>query len=929
MRGREREWRRVDDLLRGLRAGEGGTLLVDGEPGSGKSRLLGEAARAAAGRGLGVLRCGVAELGELVPCGLLLEALGLRPEDDPALAPGAQLDRLLAAFEVRAGAPVLAVFDDLQRADPATLKTLCALHESLAGRPVGWLLSRSTAGAGAAALFDLLERHGAGRMTLAPLAPDAVAALATDTLGEPPGPATRALVNAAGGNPLLITELLAGLRDEGLCGEGLCGEGLCGEGLCDEGRGGVADASVSAFAAASADAVVSGERLPGRLRTLVRGWMVPLSAGARSLVETAAVLGGSLSLEHAAALLGTTPAALLPAMEECAAAGVLVVTAHGLAFRHELVGDVVAASIPAPVRRALADQFDALRSAPPPVALLPGPAAVEAAIAEGRLQEAEHLVRERLAQHCSVYGMAELRCLLADIMYLTGRGDEAVREAETALAVPGLPHHVRDRAALVRLHTMTRLRNDGAAATCAHELIAAHPGHGAEALDRHPGHGSRAFGADSGDGSQVVGAGSGYGPGVMVAALLALASAERERGRLTRALELAVDAGRLAGADGPGERRYEAVLATAGLLTDMFRLDEARAAIQQARKDMFEHGRLAWAADASALEARTELAAGHLDGAAAEAGRALNLADAHDTPLSAATARAVLATVALRRGDLREAVWQRRPPLRARPRACLRARLWVRLGIRRAIRRAVRQRARRAAGQGVRPRRASGTRCSWSRSRRRATARAARWRCSPTCGTGSDGTRRRSPWSRPRARGWSGWPSPPPTVPPPSPWSPARRRSAGPTRSSPYSPPAPRTPAACSTAIRTPWPTQPRTPRTRGPEPRPPRTSAGRWRPRDGARRRRRAWNTPWRATRTWARPGTRPAPGGACAAWASTTGTGAPPSARSPAGTASPRRSTPSPCSSPTAGPTGRSPNRCSSASIQSRSTSDRSIGS
>ncbi|MGI5287877.1 LuxR C-terminal-related transcriptional regulator [Nonomuraea polychroma] len=601
MRGREREWRHVDGLLRTLRRC-GGTLLVDGEPGAGKSRLLAEAAATASARGIPVVQGGVAELGELVPCGVLLEALdlGAEPADDVPVGSGTRLlDRLVAAFDARG--PVLAVLDDLHRADPATLKTLHTLHGLLAGRPVGWLLSRSTAvrDGPAAALFDLLERHGAARTTLPPLSPDAATALAADILGERPDTATQTLVAAAGGNPLLITELLAGLRDEGLLG-------TAGPGV----------------------------PLPARLRAVVRSWIDLLGAEARSLVKTAAVFSGSLSFEDAASLLGTTPAALLPAMEESTAAGVLVVTAHGLTFRHELVGDVVAAWVPPPVRRALLEQFgmieEAVTAAGPTVAVM------ESMIAEGRLREAERVVRRRLADHGSVTGMAELRSLLAEIMYLTGRGEEAVREAETVLAVPGLPQHVRDRAILVRLYAVTRRRSGGAAAAYANEVV--------EERSRH-------------------------GPAATAAALIALTTAAREEGRFGDALALAEDARRLtedacrpaeqarrpAGVGGPERRRYEVCLLTAALLTDVRRLDEARVVLRQARKEMFANGHLAWAADASAVEARAELAEGRLDGAVGEAERALDLAGALDTPLSAEEAAAVVAAVALRRGDLREA----------------------------------------------------------------------------------------------------------------------------------------------------------------------------------------------------------------------------------------------------------------------------------
>ncbi|MBE1592213.1 AAA family ATPase [Nonomuraea angiospora] len=593
MRGRDREWRHVDGLLRVLRRGAGGTLLVDGEPGSGKSRLLAEAVAEASERGIWVVHCRVEELGEVAPCGMLLEALDLRSE--PAAGDAAArfgppvLERLRAGFEQLATSPVLAALDDLQRADPVTLRTLHSLHDRLANWPIGWMMSRSTVPdrGQAVSLFDILEREGADRVTLAPLSPDAVAALTQDTLGRSPDPATRALAAAAGGNPLLITELFAGLREEGLLGD------------------------------------AARARVPDRLRMVVRRWIDTLSAEARSLMETIAVLGRSLSLEHAASLLDTTPAALLPMTEEATAAGILLVTEHGLTFRHELVGDVVAAGIPSSVRQTLRDQSCVLMGSERPgsAGLLTGPASsdIDAAVASGRLDEAEQMVRGRLAEHGSVYGVAELRCLLADTMYLTGRGEEAIREAETVLAVPGLPRHVRERATLVHLYATVRLREDAGSRSFAHEVI--------DGTDR-------------------------YGPAARTAALVALATAERHEGRLTAALDLAESAGRLAAADAPEDRRYEACLATVAVLVDIHRLDEARTMLRLARKDMFGHGHLAWAADASALEARLELLAGRFDDAVTQANRALDLAGALITPLSAAAARAVLAAVALRRGDL-------------------------------------------------------------------------------------------------------------------------------------------------------------------------------------------------------------------------------------------------------------------------------------
>ncbi|MEU4232321.1 AAA family ATPase [Nonomuraea sp. NPDC026600] len=603
---REREWRHVESLLRTVEGGAGGTLLVDGEPGAGRTRLLAEAAAAAAGRHITVVRGSPEDMGELIPCGMLFQALDLRFEpaacDDAGASRTRTLERLRAGFEERATQPMLAVLDDLHAADPMTLMVLRALHHVLAPRPIGWLLSRSTVleHGRAAFLFDLLEREGATRVELEPLSPEAAAGLVTEALGVPPDPATLAwVVGAAGGNPLLINELLAGLRDEGLLG-----------------------------------AVIDGADLPYahvplRLRMVVRRWIDTLSTGARNLVETVAVLGRSFSPEQAASLLGTTPAALLPLVEESMAAGILTADACGLTFRHELVRLVVATRVPQPLRHALLDQLGvrtrALPASRPPAGSSLGHvvAFLDTAIAEGRLQEAEQLVREGLADSGSVDGVVELRGVLSDILYLTGKIEEALREAETVLAVPDLPSPVRDRAVLVRLYALAHRPDSGNSVRAyAHEVM--------EGAARH-------------------------GPGATVAALVALAVTEWDEGRLSAALAFAEDARRLAGADESGVHRYDSLLVSAAMLMDIHRLDEALVILQEARADMSAHGHLAWLADVSALEARAELTAGRFDSAVTEAERALDLATALGTPLSVMGANAVLATVALRRGDLRAA----------------------------------------------------------------------------------------------------------------------------------------------------------------------------------------------------------------------------------------------------------------------------------
>ncbi len=75
---------------------------------------------------------------------------------------------------------------------------------------------------------------------------------------------------------------------------------------------------------------------------------------------TAAVLGPSFPLEDAAAMLGRTSAALLPAVEEMMAAGLLAAVDDGFCFRHELLRRAVRDTIPPPGRTALHRQYGQL-----------------------------------------------------------------------------------------------------------------------------------------------------------------------------------------------------------------------------------------------------------------------------------------------------------------------------------------------------------------------------------------------------------------------------------------------------------------------------------------------------------------------------------------------------------------------------------------
>ncbi len=182
---------------------------------------------------------------------------------------------------------MLAVLDDLDCADRAMLWGLRGLARQPPARPPLWFLGRSTASAYSDAqwLFNHLERAGATRMRLGPLGGAAVADLVAEVLDAAPDEEILALVAGAGGNPLLLTELLAGLRDEG---------------------------KVRTHAGAAR--LVSGQ-LPQRLLGVVQRWVTALGQRARQILTVGAVLGRSFRLDEVAALLGETPARLLPDIE--------------------------------------------------------------------------------------------------------------------------------------------------------------------------------------------------------------------------------------------------------------------------------------------------------------------------------------------------------------------------------------------------------------------------------------------------------------------------------------------------------------------------------------------------------------------------------------------------------------------------------------
>ena len=337
VRGREAEQKIVRDLLRRTQRGAGGVVLVDGEPGIGKSLLLRDATDEAAERGFSLAAGAADQLGQAIPFFALGAALrepfaGLAAGDLGRDLPDAAawwISQTRTHLEQRAAvAPVLLCLDDLHWASPATLAVLRALPRDLKRSPVAWLLARSSTPQRATDyLFGQLEQDGAARVILAPLEQDAVTAMLIDAFGAPPDQGLADLAGGAAGNPALLAELLGGLRDD------------------------------HAVQVAGGRAVLASARLPRRIHRLAQRRLDGLSPRARHLVVTAAVLGRAFRLEDAAEMLGQTPAALLPAVQEAMDAAIMTAAGDAFAFRHQLLRRAVGEMIPRPARNALHRQY--------------------------------------------------------------------------------------------------------------------------------------------------------------------------------------------------------------------------------------------------------------------------------------------------------------------------------------------------------------------------------------------------------------------------------------------------------------------------------------------------------------------------------------------------------------------------------------------
>ncbi|WP_405945862.1 AAA family ATPase [Streptomyces prunicolor] len=248
--GRDEELARLAGVLERARAGTAGAVLVAGDAGVGKTRVLDEAAVRAAGAGMTVLTGHCVDLGDVgLPYLPFTEILGVLADDErfaAALAAHPAVDRLLGAgsdaardaggrlrlFEGIAGlladlsdiAPLLLVLEDLHWADQSSRDLLrFLLSRGILQRPAGGAPTHRLAVLASYRADDLHRRHplrpllaelvrlpAVERLELRPMGDAEVARLVRALrTGPVPDGTVRRIVERAEGNAFYAEELLA------------------------------------------------------------------------------------------------------------------------------------------------------------------------------------------------------------------------------------------------------------------------------------------------------------------------------------------------------------------------------------------------------------------------------------------------------------------------------------------------------------------------------------------------------------------------------------------------------------------------------------------------------------------------------------------------------------------------------------------------
>lgn len=368
--GREEAYRHLSQALSEAQDGRGQVVLISGEPGIGKSRLMEAFAGTLGDRALvlaAAARNGkhpvpyqpVAELFRSIPdwhrvtsgvqpvwlaeaARVLPELRDLHPRLPPPIPgePDEGRTRLLEAlccvmFGLAARSrPVLLCLDDLHWADSATLDWLVCLARRLAARrrdggsdQADRILILGTYRSAEQEMVDdlrrsLLRMGVLSEFQLTGLEPPAVLEIVRHLTGSRPGAVTlsRRLQRATGGNPFFLLETLRVLLEAGELPQDLT--------ALDE------------------------VPLPDTVKQAIEARLRQVGSGARQVLEAGAILGSSFDFDLVRRTAGRGEMEAIDALDQAVARQLLVEKPSGYRFQHALIRQTLELTL-GPVRRHL------------------------------------------------------------------------------------------------------------------------------------------------------------------------------------------------------------------------------------------------------------------------------------------------------------------------------------------------------------------------------------------------------------------------------------------------------------------------------------------------------------------------------------------------------------------------------------------------
>jgi len=351
--GRENELSRLSDLLRDLGRGSGNAVLIEGEPGIGKSTLV-EAlvTKATTPQAFEaspqVFRGTGDELSQGIPLLPFRDALkveqpgtsarrstiaamlrGEAATDRGADITSAIAEQLLAIVtDECAQHPVILVIDDLQWADESTV-TLWARLARLAPQ-IPLLLVGIMRPVPEREDLSKLRRaqNDAMRIDLPALTEDAVADLVASLAGGKPDAPLLKLTGSAAGNPFYVTEIVDALSRSGSLR--------------------VTESGTAQLAGGN-----TPTSLPRTLSAAIADRLGFVSRPVREMLRLASLLGVQFAVPDLATVTGKSVLELVPAVDEARTVGVLAEAGGDLTFRHPLIHAALYDEMSAAMRAAL------------------------------------------------------------------------------------------------------------------------------------------------------------------------------------------------------------------------------------------------------------------------------------------------------------------------------------------------------------------------------------------------------------------------------------------------------------------------------------------------------------------------------------------------------------------------------------------------